>query len=141
MTPAGHADAFPGAEPRRQPLAAFVLDEHVEIALQHEEALLDLMGMRGVALARIHIHDRQREIACRDNARIAVLAGTAGADEAVLGALVAFDLGILERGPIRLLFLEAADISFHDVFDRNTFKFFRARMAGDAHGLLLHNLG
>src|SRR5437588_833513 len=41
---AGRAsDAFPRPEPRRQPLAALVLDEHVEIALQHEEAFLDLM--------------------------------------------------------------------------------------------------
>jgi len=31
--------------------------------------------------------------------KIAVLAGAAGADETMLGALVAFDLGILERGP------------------------------------------
>ena len=66
-----------------------------------------------------------------------MLAGAAGADEAMLRALVAFDLGVLERGPIRLLLFEAADIFFHDLFDRNALKLFRARMAGDAHGLLL----
>ena len=46
-------DALPWTEPGRDPLAALVLDKNVEIALQHEKALLDLMGMRGVALARL----------------------------------------------------------------------------------------
>src|SRR5262245_28339634 len=45
-------DALPGTEPGGQALAALVLDEHVEVALQHEEALLDLVGVRGVALTR-----------------------------------------------------------------------------------------
>jgi hypothetical protein len=97
--------------------------------------------MRGIALTGIHIDDRQREVAGRDDARIVVLAGTAGADEAVLGALVAFDLGILEGGPVRLLVLEAADVFLHDVFKRNTFKFLRTRMTGDGHGLLLLKWG
>src|ERR1700688_5046734 len=94
--------------------------------------------MRGIALAGIHVDDRQREIARRNDVRIVVLAGTAGADETVLGALIAFDLGVLERGPVRLLVLEAADIFFHDLFERNTFEFLRARMTGDGHGLLLN---
>jgi hypothetical protein len=111
------ANGFPGAEPCGQPLAAFVLDEHVKIALQHEEALLDLVGVSGVTLTRFDVHDREGEVAGRDDRRIGVLAGAAGADETVLGALEAFDLGIFERGPIRLLLLEAADIALHDVFD------------------------
>src|SRR5262245_59010026 len=37
----GTGDALPGTEPGGQALAALVLDEHVEVALQHEEALLD----------------------------------------------------------------------------------------------------
>src|SRR5882757_4440325 len=46
---AGRArNAFPGAEPRGQALAAFVLDEDVKKALQHEEAFLDLVGVCGV---------------------------------------------------------------------------------------------
>src|SRR6202034_2188254 len=57
----------------------------------------------------------------------------------MLGALETFDLGILECCPIRLLFFEAADIALHDVFDRNALKLFRARMAGNAHGVLLGN--
>ena len=116
------------------PLAALVLDEHVEKALQHEENLLDLVRVRGVALAGLDIHDREREILRRDHGRIAVLAGAAGADEAMLRALEAFDLGVLERGPVRLLLAEAADEFLHDLFDRHIDEFRRARMAGNAHG-------
>jgi hypothetical protein len=57
------------------------------------------------------------------------------ADKAVLSALEAFDFGVLECGPIRLLLLEAADVFFHDVFDRNALKLLGARMAGDGHDL------
>src|SRR3954464_11362129 len=55
-------DALPRTEPRGEALAALVLDEDVEIALQHEENLLDLVRVRRVALARLHIHDRERKI-------------------------------------------------------------------------------
>jgi len=41
-----------------------------------------------------------------------VFAGAAGADEAVLRAFIALDLGVLERRPIRLFVFEAADIFF-----------------------------
>src|SRR5271156_4704642 len=55
---AGRAgNAFPRSEPRGEPFAAFVLDEDVEKTLQHEKALLDLVGMRSVALARLEIDD------------------------------------------------------------------------------------
>jgi hypothetical protein len=130
-------DAFPGAEPRGEPLAAFVLDEHVEETLQHEEHLLDLVGVGRVALPGLHIHDREREVLGRNDRRIAVLAGAAGADEAMLGALVALDLGILERRPIGLLLAEAADEFLHDVFDRHAHELRRTRMSGNAHGWLL----
>src|SRR5262245_18520755 len=133
----GTRDALPGTEPGGDALAAFVLDEHVEIALQHEEALLDLVGVRGVALARLHIHDRQGEVLRRDHGRIAVLAGAAGADEPVLRALVAFDLGVLERRPIRLLFAKAPDVFLHDLLDRDIDQFRWARMPCNAHDLLL----
>ncbi len=69
-----------------------------------------------------------------------MLAGAAGADEAVLRALVAFDLGVLECCPIRLLLAEASDIFLHDVFDRNIDQFRRAWMACNAHGRLLFKL-
>src|SRR5262249_32898744 len=133
---AGRArDAFPRPEPRGDALPALVLDEHVEKTLQHEEALLDLVGVRRVALARLDIHDRQREVAGRDHARIAVLARAAGADEAVLGALVALDLGVLERRPVGLLLTEAPDIPIHDLLDRHPDQLGRARMTCDAHGV------
>src|ERR1051326_2273422 len=109
------------------------------MALQHEEALLDLVSVRGVALADRHIHDRQREVAGRDDVRVGVLAGAAGADEAVLRALEALDLGVLERGPVALLLAEAADVFLHYFLDRNAFQFLRTRVAGDAHGILLSN--
>src|SRR5262245_788624 len=66
-----------------------------------------------------------------------MLAGAAGADEAVLRALVAFDLGVLECGPVRLLVAEASDIFLHDVLERNIDQFRRAWMPCNAHGRLL----
>jgi len=44
-----------------------------------------------------------------------VLAGTAGADKAVLRAAVAFDLSIFEGFPIGLLVAEPPDISLRDL--------------------------
>ena len=131
---AGRArDAFPRAEPRGDALAGLVLDEDVEMALQHEEALLDLVGVRGIALPRRHEHDREREILGRDHGRVVVLAGAAGADEAVLRALVAFDLGVLERRPVGALLAVAPDEFLHDLLDRHADEFRRARVSGDAH--------
>src|SRR5262249_24778562 len=115
----GTQDAFPRPEAGGEALAALVLDEDVEVALEHEETLFDLVGVGGIALSRLHIHDRQGEVLRRDHARIAVLAGTARADEAMLRALVALDLGVLERRPIRLLLAEASDIFLHHVPDWN----------------------
>src|SRR5262249_3319193 len=135
---AGRArDAFPRAQPRGDALAVLVLDEHVEEALQHEEALLDLVGGRGVAVPRLDIHDRQGEVAGRDDARVAVLAGAASADEAVLRALVALDLGVLERRPVGLLLAEAPDILLHDLLDRHADELGRTRMTCNAHDSLL----
>jgi hypothetical protein len=54
----------------------------------------------------------------------------------VLGALVAFDLGVLERRPVARLVAEAADVFVHDLFDRNAFEFLRSRMPC-GHGRLL----
>src|SRR5882757_10927137 len=130
-------DALPGPEPCSQPFAVLLLDKHVEISLQHEETFLDFMRMRGVALARLHIHDREREIACRDHGRVAVFAGAARADETMLGALVALDLGIFESRPVGFLLFEAADVFLHDLVDRHTFKLLRPRMPCNTHGVLL----
>jgi hypothetical protein len=93
--------------------------------------------VRGVALPRLHIHDRQREVLRRDHGRIAVLAGAAGADEAVLRPLVALDLGVLECRPVRLLLAEAPDEFLHDVLDRDVDQLRRSRVACNAHGELL----
>jgi len=110
---------------RRPPLS---FSRNGQLALQHEEHLLDLVGVGGVALAGHHIHDREREVSGRNHGRIAVLAGTAGADETVLGALVAFDLGVLERRPIALLVAKTADVFAQDFLDRNAFELLRARV-------------
>src|SRR5258708_1915017 len=135
---AGRAgDAFPGAEPRGQALAAFVLDEDIEETLQHEKHLLDLMGVRRIALPGLYIHDGKGEVLGRYDGRIAVLAGAAGADEAMLGALVAFDLGVFEGGPIGLLLAESPDEFLHDVFDRHVHELRWTGMARNAHGRLL----
>src|SRR5260370_21107808 len=98
---AGRArDALPLSEPRLDAVSRFVLEKDGEEPIEHEEYLLDLMGMRGVSLARRHVHDTQREAARRDHRGIVMLARAAAADEAVLGALVALLLRILEGVPI-----------------------------------------
>src|SRR5215471_10897311 len=53
----GATDALPWTQPGVEALAALVLDEDIEIALEHEEALLHLVGMRSVALAWLDIDD------------------------------------------------------------------------------------
>src|SRR5262244_2649622 len=111
--PCGTRNAFPGTEPRGQTLAGFVLDEHVHVALEDEEYLLDLMGVWRVALAGRHKHDRKGKIFRGNNRRIAVLAGAAGADKPVLRALITFDLGVLEGCPIGLAVAEAPDVFLH----------------------------
>src|SRR5262249_57437530 len=123
-------------EAGREALAVLVLDEDVEVALEHEETLLDLVGVGGIALSWLHIHDREGEVLRRDDSWIAVFAGTARADEAMLRAFVALDLGVLECRPIRLLLAEASDIFLHDVLDRNIDQFRRTRMSCNAHGSL-----
>src|SRR5262249_20805855 len=97
------------------------------------------VGVRGVPLAGRHAHDREREVLRRDHGRIAALAGVAGADAAVLGALVALALGILARRPVRLLLAEASDIFLHDVPDPAVDQIRRPWMSWNAHGRLLQD--
>jgi hypothetical protein len=52
----------------------------------------------------------------------------------MLRALVAFDLGVLERRPVGLLLAEAPDIFLHDLFDRHADELGRTRMSCNAHG-------
>ena len=68
------ADALPLSEPRLDALPGLVLEKDGEEPVEHEENLLDLMGVRGVALAGRHEHDAQREAARRDHRGIVVLA-------------------------------------------------------------------
>src|SRR5438477_13030457 len=53
--------AFPRAKPAPQLPPALILDEHGQDALQDKEHLLDLMGVRRVALPRRAIDDAQRK--------------------------------------------------------------------------------
>jgi hypothetical protein len=76
-----------------------VLDEHQHLALEDEEDLLDLVGVRRVALAGRDEHHREREVLRRDHAGVG-LAGGAGADEAVLRALEALDARVGEGVPV-----------------------------------------
>ena len=55
-----------------------------------------------------------------------------GFEKSVLRALEALDLGVLERRPIRLFVFEAADIFFHDLFERNALELLGTRMARNA---------
>src|SRR5688500_13440999 len=127
--PGRAGDAFPRTEPDVQAPPAFVLDEGGQVAAQHEEDLLDLVGMRGVALAGLDIHDRQREAARRDDVDVDVLARAARADEAVLRALVAVDLCVLERRPVGLAVAKARHVARGDVLERGVGKLGRAGVA------------
>jgi hypothetical protein len=111
------ADAFPLAEPGGQPPAVLVLDEHVEQPLEDEERFLDLVRMGRVALPGLDIHDAERMRPRRDGVGIAVLARSAGTDEAVLRPLVAFYPGILERRPVGHAIAKTRDIACHDVLE------------------------
>src|SRR5438045_7373134 len=116
---AGRAgDALPLSEPRLDALPGLVLEEDGEEPIEHEEYLLDLMGVRGVSLTGRHEHDAQREAARRDHRGIVMLARAAAADEAVLGALVALVLRILEGVPIGFAVAEPSDVAPYAHVDR-----------------------
>src|SRR5262249_12089300 len=108
------AYAFPWTQARGQALPAFILEENVQEALQHEEDLFHLVGVRGIALTRLYKHHREGEVARRYDRRIVVLARSAGTDEAVLGPIVALRLGILERCPIGRLIAKSSDMAGGD---------------------------
>src|SRR3954454_6386319 len=112
----GRGNTLPWSEPRRDALAALVLHKHVEETLQHEEYFFDLMGMRGIALSGLDVHDGQSEVSGGNDARIAVLSRPASANEAMLRTFVTFDLGVFERGPVRLPVAKPCDILVEDGF-------------------------
>src|SRR5258708_6251465 len=134
---AGRAgDALPGPELAGEPVAGLILDEDGQIALQDEKDFLDLVRVGGITLARRAEDDAEGKGARRDRIRIVVLAGAAGANEAMLGAAIALDLGVLERFPIGYLVTKAADIAFRDLVKRQGGNVGRHRMAGGGHGIL-----
>src|SRR5687768_6059466 len=59
-------DAFPRSQTLRYLATVLVLDEHVEMALEHEENFLDLMRMRCISLTGRNEHDGERKIAWRN---------------------------------------------------------------------------
>src|SRR3954470_15220619 len=125
-------DAFPRPELDIDALAALVLDEGGKVALQDEEDFLHFMSVRGVSLSRLDVHDGKREAARRDGMRVAVLAGAAGAYEAVLRALIALDFRVFERGPVGLAVAKARDVAARDFLERHADELGRARVTGDA---------
>ena len=87
-----------------------VLEEDGDLALQDEEDLLHLVGVRGVALAGRDEHHRQREVLGRDDRGVG-LAGGAGADEAVLGAPEALHARVGEGVPVGAPIGEAGHVA------------------------------
>ena len=111
-------NTLPRPERPADPPPAFIFDKHSQIPLKDEEDLLDLVRMRRVTLSRWHIHDAEGKGARRDDRGVVVLAGPACADEAMLGAAVAVDLGVLEGFPITLLVAKATDVALGDLVER-----------------------
>src|SRR5690606_22239158 len=73
----------------------------------------------------------------RNGVRIIVLARAAPADEAVLGALEAFDLGILEGGPVGRLVPEPPNVALGNFPDGHVFELGRTGMPGGSHDVSL----
>ena len=78
---------------------ALVLEEDAHLATQDEEDLLDLVRVRGVALAGRNEHHAEREVLGRDVAAIGLTRG-AVADEAMLRAPISVNTRISECVPV-----------------------------------------
>src|SRR6516162_1706802 len=126
-------DTFPRPERPADPAAAVVLDKDRQISFEHEEDLLDLVRVRRVALPRWHIHDAESKGARRDHRRILMLAGAAGADEAMLRTAIPVDPGILEGFPIALLVAKATNKALGDLVERQRSDFGRHLVPGFGH--------
>src|SRR3546814_4946113 len=59
-------NAFPRPQARGNALPLIVLQEHRKKPLKNEENFFDFMGMGGITLARLDIHDAQRKATGRD---------------------------------------------------------------------------
>ena len=139
---AGRAgDAVPRAERHLQTPAVFLLEEHRQMPLQHEEHLLDLVRMGRVALARRHVHDAQGERPRRDRRFVGLAAGVA--DEAVLRPPVAVDQRVREGRPVGLAVGEPGDVTGGDLLQPEPGDFGRAGVARGlrGHGRPTHDFG
>src|SRR5262245_18126435 len=101
--------AVPRSQYGLRAVARAVLDEDLDLAAEDEEHLLDLVGMRGIALARRDEHHAEREVLGGNDARIRFARGAAP-DEPVLRAPVALDARVRERIPIALAIGEAGHL-------------------------------
>src|SRR5207247_9497662 len=112
------AGAVPCSDPGLDALARAVLEEHFHLSLEDEEDLLDLVGVRGVALTWRHEHDAEREAAGGNEVRVAVLAGAAGADEPVLRTTIAVHAGVGARVPVGLPVGQARELTSDEDVER-----------------------
>ncbi len=103
-------NAFPGYQTCGDTLAALVLDEQFKKTLGAKKRLLDFVGMRCIAFAGSTYMMDGVEVQPQMMLLSPCLPEYARTDEAVLRAFVALDLGILEGGPVGLLFAKPADI-------------------------------
>src|SRR3546814_10298725 len=86
------------------------------------DLLFHLVRVGRIALARLDVHDRQGETPRRNELAAAMLARASGAGEAVLRALVAFDLGAFESRPVRLAVSKARDVAVHNLLEHGILK-------------------
>src|SRR5262245_46312182 len=124
----GAGDAVPLSEHRLRAASLAVLEEHLDLAFEDEERLLDRMRVGGIALARRHVHDRQREMLGGDGLDV-TLAGRAGADVAMLRPAEAFDARVGESIPVRDTIDEAGDAALEQVLDLHGVLRAQVRMA------------
>src|SRR5687768_12446437 len=92
------------------------------------------MGVGGISLSGLDIHDAEGEPARRNRLPIEVLAGAARTDESMLGALVSFYFRVLERVPVRFSVLESGNIALGNLFQSQTSHFGRSRVSRLVHG-------
>ena len=109
------------AEPGCRLLTVFVLEKYCELTFQNKKRLFDLMRVSGAALARRQDHDRQCK-AARGQCVGVGLAGPADADQTVLAAPPALDLGIGKGIPVRFQLAISNDPSFGEFLDRYILK-------------------
>ena len=134
--PGRAGNAIPLAQSYLAPITVFILDEHGKSALQHEKGFFHLVGMRGVALSGLDIHDRQGMCLGRNYRWIGVLARAASTDEAVLGALEPLDFGILKSVPIGLFVAKPPNVARDHLIQGQIRHLGWHRVTGGGHAVL-----